>query len=35
VEVIVWREAADLFRVFVWRSFAPWLWHALKAVERG
>jgi sarcosine oxidase subunit gamma len=35
VEVIVWREAADRFRVFVWRSFAPWLWHALKAVERG
>lgn len=33
VEVIVWREGADLFRVFVWRSFAPWLWHALKAVQ--
>jgi sarcosine oxidase subunit gamma len=33
VEVIVWRERADLFRVFVWRSFAPWLWHALQAVQ--
>lgn len=35
VEVIVWREQADMFRVFMWRSFAPWLWHALKAVQLG
>lgn len=35
VEVILWRESATVFRVFVWRSFAPWLWHALKAAERG
>lgn len=35
VEVILWRESETAFRVFVWRSFAPWLWHALKACERA
>jgi sarcosine oxidase, subunit gamma len=29
VEVILIREAEDLFHVEVWRSFAPWLWTAL------
>jgi sarcosine oxidase subunit gamma len=29
VEVQVWMVAEDRFHVEVWRSFAPWLWHAL------
>lgn len=29
VEVQVWMMAPDRFHVEVWRSFAPWLWHAL------
>ncbi len=29
-EIILIREAADRFHVEVWRSFAPWLWTALK-----
>jgi sarcosine oxidase subunit gamma len=33
VEVILWRERTDMIRVFVWRSFAPWLWNALKSAE--
>ena len=30
VEIIIIREAIDRFHVEVWRSFAPWLWTALK-----
>lgn len=33
VEVILWREQDEIFRVFAWRSFAPWLWNALKSAE--
>ena len=29
VEVQIWMIAPDQFHVEVWRSFAPWLWHAL------
>lgn len=29
VEIILIREAEDLFHVEVWRSFADWLWTAL------
>ncbi len=28
VEVVLFREDETRFRVEVWRSFAPWLWHA-------
>jgi sarcosine oxidase subunit gamma len=29
VEIQIWATAPDTFHVEVWRSFAPWLWHAL------
>jgi sarcosine oxidase subunit gamma len=29
VEIQIWAMAPDVFHVEVWRSFAPWLWHAL------
>lgn len=29
VEIQVWCLAPDSFHVEVWRSFAPWLWHAI------
>ena len=29
VEIQIWATAPDQFHVEVWRSFAPWLWHAL------
>jgi sarcosine oxidase subunit gamma len=29
VEIQIWAMAPELFHVEVWRSFAPWLWHAL------
>jgi len=29
VEIQIWAMAPDRFHVEVWRSFAPWLWHAL------
>lgn len=29
VEIQIWALAPDQFHVEVWRSFAPWLWHAL------
>lgn len=29
VEIQIWCTAPDHFHVEVWRSFAPWLWHAL------
>jgi len=29
VEIQIWAMAPDQFHVEVWRSFAPWLWHAL------
>ena len=32
VEIVLFREDETRFRVEVWRSFAPWLWHALAAV---
>lgn len=32
-EIILWRTGETSFRVFAWRSFGPWLWNALKAVE--
>ena len=31
VEIILFREDETRFRIEVWRSFAPWLWHALAA----
>ncbi len=34
VEIIIIREAIDRFHVEVWRSFAPWLWTALKTAAR-
>lgn len=34
VEIIVIREAEDLFQVEVWRSFANWLWTALTTAAR-
>lgn len=34
VEIIVIREADDLFQVEVWRSFANWLWTALTTAAR-
>ena len=35
VEIILFREAEARFQVEVWRSFAPWLWAALKAAATG
>ena len=32
VEIVVWRESETRWHVEVWRSFAPWLWHAFLAV---
>jgi len=29
VEIQIWAIAPEQFHVEVWRSFAPWLWHAL------
>jgi sarcosine oxidase subunit gamma len=29
VEILLWREGESHFHIDVWRSFAPWLWHAL------
>lgn len=29
VEIQLWAEAPDTWRIEVWRSFAPWLWHSL------
>lgn len=34
VEIIVIREADDVFQVEVWRSFANWLWTALTTAAR-
>jgi sarcosine oxidase, subunit gamma len=31
VEIVVWRTGETRFHIEVWRSFAPWLWHALAA----
>lgn len=31
VEIILIREDTARFHIEVWRSFAPWLWHALAA----
>ena len=31
VEIVVWRISDTRFHIEVWRSFAPWLWHALVA----
>jgi len=31
VEIVVWRTGEARFHLEVWRSFAPWLWHALAA----
>ena len=31
VEVLLWRESETRLRLDVWRSFAPWLFHALVA----
>lgn len=31
VEIVVWRTGEARFHLEVWRSFAPWLWHALVA----
>lgn len=30
VELVLWRQAEDRFRVELWRSFSPWLWEALN-----
>ena len=35
VEIIVIKRAPDVFRVEVWRSFAPWLWEALVEASRN
>ncbi|WP_428334297.1 sarcosine oxidase subunit gamma [Novosphingobium sp.] len=29
VEIQIWTLAPDEFHIEVWRSFAPWLWHAI------
>ena len=34
VEIIVIRDADDVFQVDVWRSFANWLWTALTTAAR-
>lgn len=34
VEIIVIRQADDVFQVEVWRSFANWLWTALTTAAR-
>jgi len=31
VEIVLFREDETRFHIEVWRSFAPWLWHALAA----
>jgi sarcosine oxidase, subunit gamma len=31
VEIVVWRTNEERWHVEVWRSFAPWLWHAFLA----
>lgn len=28
-EIVLWRTAATIFRIEVWRSFAPYVWHFL------
>jgi sarcosine oxidase subunit gamma len=35
VEIVLWRRAAETFRVEVWRSFAPYLVAALGEAARG
>ena len=35
VEIVVWRESEERWHVEVWRSFAPWLWHAFLAAMHG
>ena len=34
VEIVVIKRGPEQFHIEVWRSFAPWLWAALAAVER-
>ncbi len=33
-EIILWRTAADVFRIEVGRSFAPYVWHCLEEARR-
>ena len=35
VEIVIWRESETRWHVEVWRSFAPWLWHAFLAAMHG
>jgi sarcosine oxidase subunit gamma len=36
VEIVIWRESEARWHIEVWRSFAPWLWHAfLAAMHAG
>lgn len=35
VEIVLWRQGEDRFRIDCWRSFAPWLWAALVAGAEG
>jgi sarcosine oxidase, subunit gamma len=34
VEIVIWRESETRWHIEVWRSFAPWLWHALLAAMK-
>ncbi len=29
-EIVLWRSAAECFRIEVWRSFAPYVWNCLE-----
>jgi sarcosine oxidase subunit gamma len=31
VEIVIWRTSETRWHIEVWRSFAPWLWHAFLA----
>jgi sarcosine oxidase, subunit gamma len=33
-EVVLWRQAAHVFRIEVWRSFAPYVFELLQEIDR-
>jgi heterotetrameric sarcosine oxidase gamma subunit len=33
-DIVLWRTAADVFRIEVWRSFAPYVWACLEEARR-
>jgi heterotetrameric sarcosine oxidase gamma subunit len=32
--IVLWRTAADVFRIEVWRSFTPYVWACLEEARR-